>query len=119
MNKAARIWSIPRTTLWRRLHGAEPHKVAKAHSNRLSPIQEDNLAKWIRTQGTIRYPPAYITIRFIASRILANDGDPRPLGRNWMEGFFKRNPYVNTTTAKSIKSARLTNADAKTIQDFL
>ena len=58
-------------------------------------------------------PPTHAVIRFIASRILANDNDPKPLGRNWMEGFLRRNPSV-----KSIESARLANANAEIIQDF-
>ena len=116
--KAAKLWSVPRTTLRNRLRGAEPLKVAMAHCQRLSPSQEESLAQWIRIQGTIGYPPTHATIRFIASRILANDGDLKPLGRNWMEGFLKRNPSVKTMKGKSIESARLTNANVKIIQDF-
>ena len=116
--QAARVWSVPRTTLCGRIRGAEPYKDAKAHCQRLSVSQEQSLTEWIRIQGTIGYPPTHATIRFIASRILANDGDPQPLGRNWMEGFLRRNPSVKTMKGKSIESARLANANAKTIQDF-
>ena len=116
--QAARVWSVPRTTLRHRLHGTEPLKIAKAHSQRLSPSQEESLAHWVRIQGTIGYPPTHATIRFIASRILANDGDFQPLGRNWMEGFLRRNASIKTMKGKSIESARLTNANAETIQDF-
>ena len=117
--QAARVWNVPRTTLYRRLRGAEPRNIAKAHCQRLSSSQEDSLVEWIRIQGTIGYPPTHATIRFIASRVLANDGDPRPLGKNWMEGFLRRNPSVRTMKGKSIESARLSNANAKIIQDFL
>ena len=117
--QAARVWSVPRTILGHRLRGGEPFKVAKAHCQRLSPSQEEALVQWIRVQGTIGYPPTHATIRFIASRILAHGGDLKPLGRNWMEGFLRRNPSVKTMKGKSIESARLTNANAKTIQDFL
>ena len=55
--KAAKVWSVPRTTLRHRLRGREPLKVAKAHCQRLSPIQEEHLAHWIRVQGTIGCPP--------------------------------------------------------------
>ena len=117
--KAASIWNVSRTTLRRRLRGAEPIKDAMAHCQRLSPVQEEHLAHWIRIQGILGCPPTHATIRFIASRVLANDGDPRPLGRNWMEGFLRRNPSVRTMKGKSIESARLSNANAETIQDFL
>ena len=50
--KAAKLWSVPRTTLRDRLRGAEPLKVAMAHCQRLSPSQEESLAQWIRIQGT-------------------------------------------------------------------
>ena len=116
--KAAKVWSVPRTTLRRRLRGAQPRKVAKEHRQRLSAIQEEHLARWIRVQGTIGCPPTHATIRFIASRILVNDGDLQPLGKNWMEGFLRRNPSIRTIPGKKIESARLTNANTKTIQDF-
>ena len=35
-----------------------------------------------------------------------------------MEGFLRRNPSVKTIKGKSIKSARLMNANTETIQDF-
>ena len=116
--KAAKLWSVPPTTLRDRLRGAEPLKVTKAHCQRLSPSQEESLAQWIRIQGTVEYPPTHTTIRFIASQILANDGDLKPLGKNWIKRFLKRNPSVKTIKGKSIKSARLTNTNTKTIQDF-
>ena len=118
VREAARIWGIAETTLRRRFHGAEPRKVAKAHCQRLSPCQEESLAQWIRIQGTLGSPPTHAIIRCIASRVLANDGDPRPLGRNWMEGFLRRNPSVKTMKGRSIESAGLSNANAETIQDF-
>ena len=82
--KAAKLWSVPRTTLCSRIRGAEPKKVAMEHCQRLSSSQEEGLAHWIRIQGTIGSPPTHATIRFIASQILANDGDPR-LGKT-MDG---------------------------------
>ena len=36
-----------------------------------------------------------------------------------MEGFLRRNPSVRTMKGKSIESARLSNTNTKTIQDFL
>ena len=84
--KAARVWNVPRTTLRHRFRGTEPLKIAKAHCQRLSPSQEDSLAEWIRIQGTIGCPPTHATIRFIASRVIANDGDPRPLGKTGWKG---------------------------------
>ena len=116
--QAARVWSVPRTTLCSRLAGVQPKKVAMEHCQRLSSSQEESLVQWIRVQGTIGCPPTHAVIRFIASRILANDNDLKPLGRNWMEGFLRRNPSVKTTKGKSIESARLANANAKIIQNF-
>ena len=36
-----------------------------------------------------------------------------------MEGFLRRKPSVRTMKGKSTESARLSNANAETIQDFL
>ena len=94
--KAAKIWSVPRTTLRHRLEGSTTHRAAATRFQRLSPVQENLLVEWIRKQGTLGLPPTHSSVRYFVTRILAEGGDVQPLGRRWMAGFFKRNPAVKT-----------------------
>src|SRR5687768_8591344 len=43
---AAEKYSIPQSTLNRRLHGAHPRQQAKIHEQRLSPVQERHVVDW-------------------------------------------------------------------------
>ena len=117
--KAAIVWSVPRNTLRNRIHGHHPRQIGAEHLQRLAPIQEQRLVDWIRVQGTLGTPPNHATIREIVRRMLADDGDLQPLGKKWMEGFFRRNPTIKTMPGKHIESARLKNACPENIRAFL
>ena len=104
LTTAAKIWSVPRSTLQDRVCGTKSHQTAETRFQRLSPIQEHLLVEWIRTQGALGLPPTHNAIRYFVTRILVEEGDVRPLGKHWMEGFFKRNPSVRTLPGKNIDS---------------
>ena len=68
------------TTLHRRLHGALPRSVAHQDEQRLSIIQEDHLANWIRIQQATGCPLTHAQIQGLAGRIADQRGDSKPLG---------------------------------------
>jgi hypothetical protein len=57
--------------------------------------------------------------RSMVSRILAANGDDRPLGHNWMAGFFRRNPRVHTIVGRSLEAARAEAANPDVICEWL
>ncbi|PNY27934.1 Uncharacterized protein TCAP_02142 [Tolypocladium capitatum] len=106
-HKAAAQYGIPRQTLQDRLRGALPMKVAKEPSQRLSIHQEKHLRDWVLAQGALGLPPSHLQLKEFASRVLIAGGDLRPLGKNWVAGFLRRNPEVSAMKSKSIDCSRI------------
>ena len=117
--KASAKWGIPYTTLYQRANGhTSSRKESQQHRQRLSNTQETALVSWILAQAELGLAPTHQQVRHFAQKILANGDDHQPLGKHWMEGFFKRNPAVRTLKSKKISSARVTSVTAKSIQDL-
>jgi hypothetical protein len=91
---ASREWGIPRTTLQDRLLGTQSHSESALPQQRLSKTQENSLAQWILIQVDLGLPPTHAQVREFAGRILAANGDPQPLGKNWLAAFLRRNPAI-------------------------
>jgi hypothetical protein len=49
----------------------------------LSPKQEEHLTRWILQQEALNYAPTHAQVRAIATSILKQVGDDRPLGKKW------------------------------------
>ncbi|KAL2113574.1 hypothetical protein VUR80DRAFT_3501 [Thermomyces stellatus] len=94
IQRAARRWGVPRTTLQNRKYGHNPRSIAHAPQQRLSPEQEKALAHWVLGQSMLGSPPTHAQLRGLAQRILHQGGDDKPLGINWMTGFLARNREI-------------------------
>ena len=89
-------YRIPRTTLRGRLNGARSCRNAHDDEQRLSTVQEERLEHWILRQEALSYAPTHAQVRAIASGILKQQGDDKPLGKKWIEHFLKRHLAVKT-----------------------
>src|SRR5262249_6655763 len=96
VKSSAAKWDIPRSTLQGRLSGAESRSEAQAYNQRLSPVQEKHLADWALTQRALGLPPTHEQLKEFAERIVRNNGDDRPIGKHWIEGFLRRNSSLKT-----------------------
>ncbi|OLN80949.1 hypothetical protein CCHL11_10420, partial [Colletotrichum chlorophyti] len=106
VKKAASVWGVPRSTLQYRIRGSQARGIAFSDLQRLPPIQENQLAEWIRIQALIGRPPTHQQLKGIAERMLQVRGDTRPLGRNWVQAFIRRNPSIKVQRARAIDSQR-------------
>ena len=70
---------------------------------RLLPEQEDHLARWILRQEALNYAPTHAQVRAIATGVLKQAGDHRPLGKKWTSHLINR--YLELKT----KLGRRTN----------
>lgn len=91
---------VPRTTLHNRLHGTQPHRTSSSVQQRLSPAQEASLTQWVLTQAALGLRPTHAHLKDFAERVLARQGDTRPLGRRWIERFLGRNPVLRNKRSK-------------------
>lgn len=117
-SEAARRWGIPRPTLVGRLKGRSARKEAFKSLQRLSSVQERHLAGWILTQDTIGLAPTHNQIRELAAKVASSNGDLRPIGKNWLEGFLHRNPEVKTLRGKRIGLKRVNGALTNAVKEF-
>jgi hypothetical protein len=72
---------VPRTTLRGRLSGAQSCRDAHNDEQRLSTVQEERLKRWILQQEALGYAPTHEQVWAIASGILKQGGDDKPLGK--------------------------------------
>ncbi|KAF4473667.1 hypothetical protein CGGC5_v007262 [Colletotrichum fructicola Nara gc5] len=91
---ASRRWGVPRSTLQDRTKGAQQRAAAFEDLQRLSHTQEAKLASWVQIQADLGLPPTHQQVKDFAQRILHAMGDTQPLGKRWMDGFLRRNPYI-------------------------
>ncbi|XPT04274.1 hypothetical protein M3J09_013355 [Ascochyta lentis] len=117
--QAARAYGIPKSSLQSRLQGHQPHAIAHLNQQRLTPEQEEFLVEWILKEDSRAQPLSHPRVREMASRILHMNGDHEPLGHLWVPYFITRNPRVASIVGQTIKSARTTAANYKTIRAFL
>ncbi|OHW96950.1 transposase, partial [Colletotrichum incanum] len=80
--------------------------------------QEKHLADWVRIQHALRLPPTHRQLKDFAQRILQIAGDHRPLGKNWVQAFVKRNPSIKVKRSRSIDSRRINGATADIIRPW-
>jgi hypothetical protein len=119
LRKAAEWYGIAESTLRGRRRGQQPHAIAHQQQQRLTPEQEAFLVDWILDEDSRAQPPSHLRVREMATRILHMNGDHEPLGQLWVPHFITRNPRVASVVGRTIKSARTTGANYKTVRAFL
>jgi hypothetical protein len=88
--------SVLRTTLRDRISGSQHHRTAHSNMQRLSPEQEEHLTRWILQQEALNYAPTHAQVRAIATGILKQAGDDRPLGKKWPSHLIQRHLELKT-----------------------
>ena len=66
-SEASKTWGVPRSTIRSRLKGSEPHDIAAAHLQKLSPEQEAKLVDWVQLQEALGLAPTHSQIRYFVS----------------------------------------------------
>jgi hypothetical protein len=61
--------------------------------------------------------PTHNQLQEFAQRIVNNQDDPEPIGKNWVEGFLQRNPKGKALRGKAIDFNRLEEATTEKVQD--
>lgn len=102
MRKTAKKFGISRTTLLAHRHGGISPRESHEDYQRLSPVQEDYICRWVLLQQKLGSPPTHRQISVLAETILEICKDPLPLGKHWVDGFLRRHPKIKTGRSKRL-----------------
>jgi len=118
IREATRHWGIPKTTLLRRLAGAQSHSDAAIWQMRLSSTQESNLTKFALNQSALGMPLTHFEMRAFAARLTSPQPQPPPLGKKWLRGFLARNPGISNCRSRQMHYSRVNGAKTEIIKPW-
>ena len=116
--QAALRHGVNRQTVANRILGMESRQEAHASEQRLTPDQEQSLVHWILTQEALGYAPSHGLVKELAQRLLQAAGITKPLGKDWLKAFKKRNPAIRTKMGKRIEYKRINGASSEAINTW-
>jgi len=114
--KAAIEWGVPRSTLQDRIDYNTNHQSAAEHLQRLPPILEDRLTKWVLTQEALGRSITHSQLKVFGERLCRLQNDDRPLGKRWIKRFLRRNPILKTKRQITVDSVRVNGATTDIIK---
>jgi hypothetical protein len=115
IREAARIYTIPRTTLQDRLHGVPFQHAIRASNHKLTQSEEDSLVKWVLDLTRRGLPPRHCLVRDMANYFLSQHGDQR-VGDKWVYNLVQRRPEIESKFSRKYNYERAKCEDPKIIQ---
>ena len=77
----SKAYNVSEPTLRRRIHARQSRQISHEKHQRLSKVQEDELAQWITERDRRHQAPSFTRCRGMAECILRASGDNKPLGK--------------------------------------
>jgi hypothetical protein len=118
VREVARIYNIPRSTIKSRLSSYTARQIASQERQRLSPVQEEGLVKWILRQECLGYAPSHAQVHSMAAGLLRLQGDYSPLGKRWSTNFVKRHIAIKSKLGRRTEWARVNAATPAAFNEF-
>jgi hypothetical protein len=114
-NEAAQKRGVPQSTLSRRLSGhASRNEHIQAHQC-VSKSQEETFVRWVLRQESLGYAPSHSQLRACVEALLQQQGDNKPLGKNWTTRFVKRHEKLSTKLRKRQEAVRFDGFTPKAV----
>lgn len=104
--EAAQKHGVPQSTLSKRLRGQQSRKEVIQPAQRLSASQETRLVKWLLRQESLGYALSHSQLRSCVQGHLQQQGDTKPLGKNWTLKFLKRHSELSTKIGRRQEANR-------------
>jgi hypothetical protein len=93
LRRAASIYKVPYSSLWRRYHGIPARCDIIPKSRKLSELEEKIVIQFILDLDSRGFPPRLRIVEEMANRLLADRDEP-PAGKCWASRFVKRHPAL-------------------------
>jgi hypothetical protein len=95
LRRAAKIYKVSLTTLWRQQQGILSQRDTIPKSRKLSDLEEQIIVQFILDLDSRGFPPRLRGVEEMANRLLA-DRDASPVGKRWASNFVKRHKELKT-----------------------
>ncbi len=115
VRKAAEKHGIPHTSLSARLRGRTAKAEAIQPAQLLSVAQEQRLVTWMLRQESLGLAPSISNVKEAVNALLDKAGDARLVGRNWIDGFKRRNPAIHTKIGRRQEASRFNGFTPKAV----
>ena len=120
---AAKIYSVPESTLRTRRQGISSRRDITANSRKLTNSEESALIQYIIDLDLRAFPPRLSAIEDMANQLLAtrnalDASDLQRVGVNWASNFVKRQPQLRTRLNRRIDYQRVQNEDPKQYSEW-
>ena len=95
---AARLFSMPESTLRNRAHSIQSRVDSRPNGHKLTQLEEDSLTKWILSMDACGAAPRQATVQEMANILLAARGSQPPptVSKNWPSKFIERHEELHT-----------------------
>ncbi|KAJ5566726.1 uncharacterized protein N7459_010108 [Penicillium hispanicum] len=113
--EAARTFSVPNSTLRRRLNGTLPRNLTRANSHKLTETEEITIYNWIISLDDRGAGPRPAMVREMANLLLAQRCSST-VGQKWVYNFIQRHPDIATRFTRRYDYQRAKNEDPRVIQ---
>lgn len=118
-------FGIPASTLNDRFNGRKNRQEAHQSQQKLSPVIEKSLKKWIQDMDDAGFPPRVDLLRGMASALAQNIAEEDKLdltaaiiGRNWVSRFLDRHPDLASKYSTQLDRQRQNASNPVTLRDY-
>jgi hypothetical protein len=116
IREAARIYTIPHTTLQDRLHEVPFQHAIHANNHKLTQFEEESLIKWVLDLTKHGLPPQHSLVQDIANHLLSQHGDQR-VGDKWVYNLVQRRPEIESKFSRRYNYERAKCEDPKIMRE--
>jgi hypothetical protein len=95
IRRAAKLYSVPHSTLAHRIAGRTPRTETKANCHNLTELEEEVIVRYILDLDTRGFAPRLAGVEDMANYILESRGGKR-VGKLWAHRFVQRRPELKT-----------------------
>ncbi|XP_060606285.1 uncharacterized protein LOC132758607 [Ruditapes philippinarum] len=120
--RAAKMYSVPPTTLWDRISGRVKATARVGHETIFTQEEEQKLYNHITYMAEIGYGYNKMSLQYLAKDYADSLGKvvraDKSLSDNWFYGFTKRWPDLKTVKAQKLSIARAKSASRETLNKY-
>ena len=109
----ADLYDVSASTLGHRIAGRNSRRTVHEEQQKLAPVIEDQLAKWIINNDYAGYAPTYDAIAYMAKELDPSHSTP---GAHWVQRFMRRHPDLKACRDRPIDQKRWIAEDIEVLK---